>query len=174
MSPSMTSRTMRWGLNSPTLAIASRPLAAESTVKPWKRRAMPMTSTMFGSSSTTRTRRGSVVWLTASILREFPVSLLRARCGPTGSPTWRSGSRVASGAEAASAAHRVDRGDLEVLVDEDLELGAVCLADVPLVGRAVVGVGLDALDRPAADLRERGRLHLGRGVAGQQGLALAV
>ena len=45
--------------------------------------------------------------------------------------------------------HLVDGGDLEVLVDQDLELGAVGLAHMGLVGRPVIDVRLDALDRPA-------------------------
>ena len=41
---------------STTASSALRPSPADSTVKPWKRSAIEMTSTMFGSSSTTRTR----------------------------------------------------------------------------------------------------------------------
>ena len=39
-----------------TAAIAAAPVPADSTAKPWNRRAIEMTSTMFGSSSTTSTR----------------------------------------------------------------------------------------------------------------------
>jgi hypothetical protein len=48
-----------------------------------------------------------------------------------------------------------------------LDLGAVGRAHVRLVVRAVVGVGLDAQDRPAGDLLQRGRLDLVSGVAAQ-------
>jgi hypothetical protein len=47
------------------------------------------------------------------------------------------------------AAHRPGAGDVEARVDVDDDLRAVGLADVRLVGRAGVGVGLDALDRAA-------------------------
>ena len=43
-----------------------------------------------------------------------------------------------------------------------------------LVGRACVDVGLNTFDGAAGDLRLRGRLDLGRGVARQQDLGLAV
>jgi hypothetical protein len=70
--------------------------------------------------------------------------------------------------------HRVDRGHREALVDEHLELGAVGLAQVRLIRRAVIGVGLDALDRRARDLGHGRGLDLRRGVAREEGLALAV
>src|SRR3954462_4965204 len=60
MSGSITSRTMRCGRNSLTAAMACEPVPADSTAKPWKRRAMLMTSTMFGSGAATRTRCWSV------------------------------------------------------------------------------------------------------------------
>jgi hypothetical protein len=65
-------------------------------------------------------------------------------------------------------------GDREALVHEDLELRAVGPAQVRLVGRAMVGVGLDALDGRAGDLGQRGRLDLGGRVAREERLALAV
>ena len=68
MSGSMTSSTIRSGRKAATWASASAPVPAASTVKPWKRRAIEMTSTMFGSSSTTRTRLLSLI--AASIGRE--------------------------------------------------------------------------------------------------------
>src|SRR5262249_11340618 len=56
MSGSITSRTIRCGRNACTASSASPPVPAVSTLKPWKRRAIVMTSTMFGSASTTRIR----------------------------------------------------------------------------------------------------------------------
>ena len=61
MSGSITSSTIRSGRNAATAASASAPVPADSTAKPWKRRAIEMTSTMFGSSSTTRTRFDSFI-----------------------------------------------------------------------------------------------------------------
>ena len=52
-------------------------------------------------------------------------------------------------------AHLVDGRHAEVLVHQDLQLRAVGAADVRLVGRPVVRVGLDSLDGAAADLVER-------------------
>jgi hypothetical protein len=52
----MTSSTITWGRNRSTAASASPPVPAVSTSKPWNRRAIATTSTMFGSSSTTRIR----------------------------------------------------------------------------------------------------------------------
>src|SRR4051794_17882957 len=60
MSGSITSRRIRCGRKSDTAASAWAPVPADSTSKPWKRSAMLITSTMFGSSSTTRTRCWSV------------------------------------------------------------------------------------------------------------------
>src|SRR4051812_24897241 len=70
MSGSITSSTSRWGRNEAILASASAPVPAVSTPNPWKRRAMATTSTMLGSSSTTRTRcfGCAVVSATSSIL----------------------------------------------------------------------------------------------------------
>jgi hypothetical protein len=59
-------------------------------------------------------------------------------------------------------------GDLELLVDRDLDLGAVGFADVRLVD--AVAVGLDA-QRGAVDLGEGGRLDLLGGRARQGILA---
>ena len=70
MSGSITSSTIRSGLNAVTADSASAPVPAASTVKPWKRRAIEMTSTMLGSSSTTSTRwegEGAVEFTPASI-----------------------------------------------------------------------------------------------------------
>ena len=58
MSGSITSSTISCGLKAATAASASAPVPADSTSKPWKRRAIEITSTMFGSSSTTSTRCG--------------------------------------------------------------------------------------------------------------------
>src|SRR4051812_28815526 len=57
------------------------------------------------------------------------------------------------------AAHRADRCDAVVLVDLDDHLGAVGLGDVRLIGRAVVDVGLHAVDG-AGHLRQRGCAYL--------------
>src|SRR5215208_6244512 len=65
MSGSITSSTISCGLNHDTAAIASAPVPADSTAKPWNRRAMATTSTMFGSSSTTSTRWASGLSLVA-------------------------------------------------------------------------------------------------------------
>ena len=59
MSGSITSSTITWGLLAATAAIASAPVPADSTAKPSKRSAIEITSTMFGSSSTTSTRTAS-------------------------------------------------------------------------------------------------------------------
>src|SRR5262245_62602737 len=77
MSGSITSRTIRSGLNAPTAASASAPVPADSTVKPWKFRAIAMTSTMFGSSSTTSTRWPLGVSLTPLSIDPLPGSRLR-------------------------------------------------------------------------------------------------
>ena len=61
MSGSITSSTIRSGRKEATAASASAPVPADSTVKPWKRRAIEITSTMLGSSSTTRTRLDSLI-----------------------------------------------------------------------------------------------------------------
>src|ERR1044071_3575413 len=80
MSGSMTSSTSRSGLNDATASSAERPSPTDSTVKPWKRRAMEMTSAMFGSSSTTRTRgaSGVAVVITLSSVGALAVSFLGA------------------------------------------------------------------------------------------------
>src|SRR2546423_6606442 len=70
--------------------------------------------------------------------------------------------------------HRVDRGHLEVLVDQDLELAAVGLAQMRLVGRAVVDVGLRALQGGARNLRLGGGRDLRGDVARQRLLLLPV
>src|SRR4051812_17078153 len=88
-------------------------------------------------------------------------------------PTGRSYARGPTAPLRVHAAHRVDGGDRVVLVHLDLDLAAVGLADVRLVGRARVDVGLDALDG-AGHLLERCGLDLGGDVAGQQRLRLAV
>ena len=44
------------GFEVATAARAAAPVPADATAKPWKRRAIVITSTMFGSSSTTSTR----------------------------------------------------------------------------------------------------------------------
>src|SRR3954447_18298394 len=78
MSGSMTSRTIRSGLKAATERRASAPVPADSTAKPWNRRAIAMTSTMLGSSSTTRTRwAGGVVEFMALSIGAFAVSFLR-------------------------------------------------------------------------------------------------
>src|SRR4051794_8862238 len=69
--------------------------------------------------------------------------------------------------------HGVDGGDGVVLVDLDLDLGAVGLADVRLIGGAGVDVGLHALDR-AGHLGQRSGAHLGLHGAGEGRLGLAV
>src|SRR3954471_7401486 len=79
-----------------------------------------------------------------------------------------------AGIELLRMLHRVDRGHREVLADEDLELGAVGLAQVRLVGRAVVDVGLRALERGARDLVLRRRGDLRGDVVGQRLLLLPV
>src|SRR4051812_46139047 len=56
--------------------------------------------------------------------------------------------------------HRVDGGDREAVVHEHLEARAVGLDQMGLVGRPVIDVGLDPLNRRARDLGERGGLHL--------------
>src|SRR3954471_771985 len=56
MSGSITSSTIRCGRNEATFESASAPAPAVSIVNPWKRSAIETTSTMFGSSSTTRMR----------------------------------------------------------------------------------------------------------------------
>src|SRR3982750_1793565 len=71
------------------------------------------------------------------------------------------------------AAHLVDGRDLEALVDENLDLGAVGLADVRLVGRPVVDVRLRPLDR-ALDLVQRRRRDLLGDVTAQGLLLFAV
>src|SRR3954470_25010454 len=80
MSGSMTSRTSRSGLNDDTASSAARPSPTDSTVKPWKRKAMEMTSAMLGSSSTTRTRwlSGVAVVITLDSVGAFAVSFLGA------------------------------------------------------------------------------------------------
>jgi hypothetical protein len=60
MSGSITSRIIRCGRKLATAASASAPVPADSTLKPWKRSAIEITSTMFGSSSTTSTRLDSL------------------------------------------------------------------------------------------------------------------
>jgi hypothetical protein len=80
MSGSITSSTIRSGLKAPTAASASAPLPATSTVKPWKRRAIEITSTILGSSSTTSTR-----WegrFTAASIATLAVKFLRGPCAP--------------------------------------------------------------------------------------------
>jgi len=73
---------------------------------------------------------------------------------------------VAAGSAAAHAGGTLlDRGHLEVLVDLDLDLGAVALADVALVDAAVVGLGADDA---AGDLGEGRGLDLLLGLAGQR------
>src|SRR3954453_9306778 len=72
MSGSMTSRTSRSGLNVDTASRAVRPSPADSTVKPWKRRAIEITSAMFGSSSTTSTRWLSGVAVVITLLSVGP------------------------------------------------------------------------------------------------------
>jgi hypothetical protein len=67
MSGSITSSTIRSGLKSLTAASASAPVPAAATVKPWKRRAIEMTSTMLGSSSTTSTRWEGPFEVTAAV-----------------------------------------------------------------------------------------------------------
>src|SRR4051794_11298848 len=71
------------------------------------------------------------------------------------------------------AAHLVHRGHLELLVDENLDLGAVGLAYMRLVRRAVVDVRLGPLDR-ALDLRECRVSDLLRDVGAERLLLLAV
>src|SRR5215218_1540130 len=75
MSGSITSSTISCGLNEDTFAIAPAPVPADSTAKPWKRRAMATTSTMLGSSSTTSTR-----WASGLSLMSTPSS--RMLCVP--------------------------------------------------------------------------------------------
>src|SRR3954471_19666462 len=72
MSGSMTSRTSRSGLNVDTASKALRPSPADSTVKPWKRRAIEITSAMFGSSSTTSPRWLSGVAVVITLLSVGP------------------------------------------------------------------------------------------------------
>src|SRR3954447_420561 len=72
------------------------------------------------------------------------------------------------------SAHGVHGRDLEVLVDKNLELGAVRLAHVRFVRRAVIDIGLGALDGAAADLRERRSGDLLRDVRAERLLLLAV
>ena len=58
-SGNITSSTISCGRRAATAATASAPVAADSTSKPSNRSAIEMTSTMFGSSSTTSMRRRS-------------------------------------------------------------------------------------------------------------------
>jgi len=62
--------------------------------------------------------------------------------------------------------HRVHGRDREARVDQDLDLGAVALADVRLVGGAVVDVGLDAQHGAARDLRCAAALTFAASAAG--------
>src|SRR3954452_179229 len=83
MSGSITSSTIRWGLKAETAAMASAPVPGDSASKAWERSAIEITSTMFGSSSTTRTRCGSELpfCMSGAIFDSDPWSLLRARWG---------------------------------------------------------------------------------------------
>src|SRR4051812_34323045 len=83
MSGSITSSTIRCGLKLETAAIASVPVPADSTSKPWKRKAIEITSTMLGSSSTTSTRCGSEfpLFMSGGMFGSDPWSLLRGRWG---------------------------------------------------------------------------------------------
>src|SRR3954447_14513891 len=85
MSGSITSSTIRSGRKAATCESASAPVPADSTSKPWKRRAIEMTSTMLGSSSTTSTRLDSLI--AASIGREAVSSL-----GSVWAVTWTAAS----------------------------------------------------------------------------------
>ena len=75
----------------------------------------------------------------------------------------------------ATGAAFLDAHDVVGLVDEHRHAGAVGLDHVHFVLGVAVGVGLHAHDGGVtADLGDRGSLHLGRDVAGDEGLVTAL
>src|SRR3954452_18409659 len=91
MSGSITSRTSRSGLKLATASSELRASPADSTVNPWNRSAIEITSAMLGSSSTTSTRwlSGVAVVITLLSVGAVPQRFLGACPEPPARTRWR-------------------------------------------------------------------------------------
>ena len=137
------------------------PVPADSTAKPWKRRAIEITSTMFGSSSTTSTRLDSFTRPVSAATCEFAGNRLSRYLVKSGRSRTRSHVPSALTADHLGAHARLVLGgrgrQREVAADQRRE--RLLVLDLRLAARRVPRSSARMASRPGGHLTGRERDH---------------